>query len=181
MKYELYFLNNIHDSMEMVNVELDPFLDLYSQGYFDNLSIKHIILNLANCLELLVKYRLEQEHWTLIFSDLNKAKYSSYLDGDFVSVDFKSGISRLKNICEIRYPFIASTHIYQYRNRLIHYTLNNTYGQLIKDVAEAMNEVAEFVENEIMQELPDEAKKNFQNTITDYRNYTKILNELKIS
>ena len=28
MKYELFFLNNIHDSMEMVNVEIDPFLDL---------------------------------------------------------------------------------------------------------------------------------------------------------
>ena len=37
-------LNNIHDSMEMVNVELDPFLDLFSQGYFDELTIKHIRL-----------------------------------------------------------------------------------------------------------------------------------------
>ena len=44
MKYELSFLNNIHDSMEMVNVELDPFLDLFSQGYFDELTIKHIRL-----------------------------------------------------------------------------------------------------------------------------------------
>ena len=44
MKYELSFLNNIHDSMEMVNVELDPFLDLFSQGDFDELTIKHIIL-----------------------------------------------------------------------------------------------------------------------------------------
>ena len=44
MKYELFFLNNIHDSMEMVNVELDPFLDLSSQGDFDELTIKHIIL-----------------------------------------------------------------------------------------------------------------------------------------
>lgn len=86
MKYELFFLNNIHDSMEMVNVELDPFLYLSSQGDFDELTMKHIILNLANCLELLVKYRLEQEHWTLIFSDLNKAKNSDYLAGDFVSV-----------------------------------------------------------------------------------------------
>lgn len=99
MKYELFFLNNIHDSMEMVNAELEPFLDLSSQGVFDELCMKHIILNLANCLELLVKYRLEQEHWTLIFSDLNKAKYSDYLVGDFISVDIKSGISRLKNIC----------------------------------------------------------------------------------
>lgn len=28
MKYELFFFNNIHDSLEMVNVELDSFLDL---------------------------------------------------------------------------------------------------------------------------------------------------------
>ena len=39
MKYELFFLNNIHDSMEMVNVELDSFLDLFSQGDFDELTI----------------------------------------------------------------------------------------------------------------------------------------------
>ena len=63
--------------MEMVNVELDSFLDLINQDYFDELCMKYIILNLANCLELLIKYRLEREHWTLIFSDLNKAKYSS--------------------------------------------------------------------------------------------------------
>ena len=33
--------------MEMVNVELDPFLDLLNQGDFDELTMKHIILNLA--------------------------------------------------------------------------------------------------------------------------------------
>lgn len=119
MKYELFFLNNIHDSMEMVNVELDPFLDLYSEGCFDDLSLKHIILNLANCLELLIKFRLEQEHWTLIFSDTNKAKYSNYLDGNFMSVDIKAGTYRLKNICDVECSFVACTRIYQYRNRLI--------------------------------------------------------------
>lgn len=51
MKYELFFLNNIHDSMEMVNVELDSFLDLINQDYFDELCMKYIVLNLANCLE----------------------------------------------------------------------------------------------------------------------------------
>ena len=180
MKYELFFLNNIHDSMETVNVELDSFLDLYRQGYIDDLGLKHIILNLANCLELFIKYRLEQEHWTLIFSDLNKTKYSNYLDGDFVSVDIKSGISRLSNICEIKYPFVASTRIYQYRNRLMHYALNGTFEQIINDVSEAMNEVAEFVENEIIQGLPETAQKDFQNSIASYKNYAKVLGELKM-
>ena len=74
MKYELFFLNNIHDSMEMVNVELDSFLDLSSQGYFDELTMKHVILNLANCLELLVKYRRDLEEGTLVVSEGDKAK-----------------------------------------------------------------------------------------------------------
>ncbi|MEY8338591.1 hypothetical protein AALB16_11315 [Lachnospiraceae bacterium 62-35] len=180
MKYELFFLNNIHDSMEMVNAELDPFLDLSSQGVFDELCMKHIILNLANFLELLVKYRLEQEHWTLIFSDLNKAKYSDYLAGDFISVDVKSGICRLKNICEMKYVFISSIHIYQYRNRLMHYTLISTFEQIIEDVANAMREIAEFVEKEVIEDLPKEAQKDFQSSIADYRKYAAILKEFKL-
>ena len=180
MKYELFFLNNIHDSMEMVNAELDPFLDLSRQGVFDELCMKHIILSLANCLELLVKYRLEQEHWTLIFSDLNKAKYSDYLEGDFISVDVKSGISRLKNICEVKYVFTSSIHIYQYRNRLMHYTLISTFEQIIEDVANAMKEIAEFVEKEVIEDLPKEAQKDFQSSIADYRKYAVILKEFKI-
>lgn len=181
MKYELFFLNNIHDSMKMVNVELDLFLDLCRRDrYFDKISMKHIIINLANCLELLIKHRLEREHWTLIFADLNKARYENYLDGDFASVDIKSGISRLKNICEIEYPFMASMRIYQYRNRLMHYTLNGIFEQIIKDVAGAMREVAEFVEKEILGDLPEEAQEEFQQSIADYREYAETLDKLKM-
>lgn len=43
---------------------------------------------------------------------------------------------------------MASMHIYQYRNRLMHYTLNGTFEQLIKDVADSMEEIAEFAEVE---------------------------------
>lgn len=121
MKYELFFLNNIHDSVEMVNVELDPFLDLSSQG-----------------------------------------------------------ILRLKNVCEMECTFIANMHIYQYRNRLMHYTLNSTCEQIIKDVSDAMKEIAEFVEKEIIKDLPQEAQKNFQDTIVGYRKYAETLKELKL-
>lgn len=91
--------------MEMVNAELDPFLELSRKGVFDKLCMKHIILNLANCLELLVKYRLEQD-----------------------------------------------------RNRLMHYTLISTFEKIIEDVADAMKEIAEFVEKEVVEDLPKEAK-----------------------
>lgn len=35
MKYEVYFLNNIFGSIKIANVELDPFLELFSQGDFE--------------------------------------------------------------------------------------------------------------------------------------------------
>ena len=43
----------------MVNVELDSFLGFSNQGEFDELCIKHIILNLANCFEK-VKIKLQK-------------------------------------------------------------------------------------------------------------------------
>lgn len=92
----------------------------------------------------------------------------------------KSGISRLKNICEIKYSFTASIHIYQYRNRLMHYTLNGTFEQIIRDVSDAMKEIAEFVEKEIIGELPQEAQNDFEMTIVRYREYATILKELKL-
>lgn len=180
MKYFLFFLNNINDSMEMVNSELDSFLDLYNKGCFDELGIKHIILNLANCLELLIKFRLENEHWSLVFADTDKAKYSDYSDGDFVSVDFKSGISRLKNICGADYVFVASIQIYKYRNRLMHYTLNGTFEQIVECIADSMGEISEFAEKEIIKYLPEEAKKDFNDSIAEYRRYITLLKELKL-
>ena len=73
-------------------------------------------------------------------------------------MDVKSGILRLKNICEMEYIFTNSIHIYQYRNRLMHYTLNGTFEQIIKDVVGAMQEIAEFVEKEVIPDLPQEAQ-----------------------
>lgn len=43
-----------------------------------------------------------------------------------------------------------------------------------------MGEVAEFVEIEIMQYLPENAKEDFKNSIDNYRKYAKVLNELKM-
>lgn len=62
----------------------------------------------------------------------------------------------------------------------MHYTLNGTFEQIIKDVADAMKEIAEFVEKEIIKDLPQEAKEDFQGSIAYYRKYVATLNELKL-
>lgn len=180
MMYELYFLNNIHDSIEMVNVEIESFLDLSDEEYYSKTSLKHIILNLANCLELLLKFRLENEHWSLVFSDVNKAVFEKFICGDFISVDFKSGLGRLKNICDIQLSFTASMEVYQLRNRLMHYTLNNiSFSQIVKIISMSMLEIIEFVNKEIIQCLPQDAIEDFKNSIIMYKSNADLLNKLE--
>ena len=72
----------------------------------------------------------------------------------------------------MKYVFTSSIHIYQYRNRLMHYTLISTFEQIIEDVDNAMKESVEFVEKE--------AQKDFQSLIANYRKYAAILKEFKL-
>lgn len=80
----------------------------------------------------------------------------------------------------VKCEFVASMHIYQYRNRLMHYTLNGTFEQIIKDVVDAMKEIAEFVEKEIIKNFSQEAQKDFQDAMADYRKYAEVLKKLKL-
>jgi hypothetical protein len=57
----------------------------------------------------------------------------------------------------------------------MHYTLNGTFEQIIKDVVGAMQEIAEFVEKEVIPDLPQEAQKDFQDSLADYRKYAILL------
>lgn len=50
----------------------------------------------------------------------------------------------------MKYVFTSSIHIYQYRNRLMHYTLISTFEQIIEDVANAMKEIEEFIKKEAL-------------------------------
>jgi len=40
--------------------------------------IKYSLLHLSSGIELVLKHRLLQEHWTYVFTDMNKAKKKRY-------------------------------------------------------------------------------------------------------
>jgi len=64
-------------------------------------SWKYALLHLISGIELLLKSRLELEHWSLLFQEVDKANESSFDSGDFRSVDFDSLIQRLSGISGI--------------------------------------------------------------------------------
>lgn len=179
MKYDLHILNNISDSMDAVCAEIDCFSDsLNDSNYFCWQSVKHVILNLANCFELLVKYRLWGEHWCLLYADVTKAKYSDFRSGDFVSIDVSTGIKRLQNICEVNVSASSCLKIQQYRNKLMHFTLSGEVEEILTDISVALNVISQFFDTEIKQLIFDEAKEEFEHSIRHFREKSLLLQKI---
>lgn len=57
--------------MECTNNELESFFDVIDMyENYDMYSIKNSIVNLSSAFELIIKYKLIDEHWSLVFSDV---------------------------------------------------------------------------------------------------------------
>ena len=56
------------------------------------------MLHLSAGIELVFKSRLDIEHWTYIFDDMNHASRNKYTDGSLKTVDSNTAIERLVNL-----------------------------------------------------------------------------------
>ena len=124
-------------------------------------SLKDVVLHLANGIELLVKARLAREHWSLIFSDINKASYEELAKADFKSVDYPTATKRLEQIAGIPIDKSVSAHINslrKLRNQLTHFTATLDPAQAKSLVAKSMNFCIEFCEQQDMVSDDSESK-----------------------
>jgi hypothetical protein len=67
----------------------------------DDEKLKLVVMLLGQGVELVLKARLQQEHWSLVFDEPRRASLGRFESGDFKSVGFDECITRLKEICEI--------------------------------------------------------------------------------
>ncbi len=108
---------------------------------------KYSLLNLASGLELILKARLDTEHWSLLFANIDKAAKEKMKQGDFVSVDFETALTRLKNISEVCLPFKVEKDlktIRRMRNKIIHFAVDVNIRELKGLVAKGINIFIEF-------------------------------------
>ena len=116
-------------------------------------TLKDAVLHLANGIELLLKSRLAREHWSLIFSEVNRASYKELAKADFASVDYPTAVKRLKQIVRVEIDKSVGSHIEnlrKLRNRLTHFTATLEPAQAKSLVAKSMNFCVEFCEQEGM-------------------------------
>ena len=100
----------------------------------DNSSTKYAVLNLSSGVELIFKERLKNEHWSLLFEDVNKANKIHLLSGDFKSVNSLTARTRLIEICEIDLKKIDSKNhlntLRLKRNKIEHFAIKENIESL---------------------------------------------------
>ena len=158
---DIPLLNNIGLATEMTNAELECYFDIlheYNEHIIDaDQSLARIISDLALCMELSIKFRLLQEHWAFIFDDLIKAKEEALETGDFISVSFRHGIIRLRNICGISTSFDKCFELYKLRNKVQHFTLTQEpLTNVLTILSQSINEICDFLSTHVLPYVEDE-------------------------
>jgi len=109
-------------------------------------SWKYSVLHLYSGIELLLKEKLKQEHWSLIFQDISKARSIKLENGDFVSVYHEELINRLQNIAGVTLNDEPIKKLQSLRNRFEHFEINIPLSQCQDIVAGALDEIINFWE-----------------------------------
>ena len=116
-------------------------------------SLKEATLHLADASELLIKARLVEEHWSLLFFSLEQASQDKLSSDDLRTVDFPKAVDRLKNIAgvELNDSLIENvTKLRSLRNKLTHYTADLDVAQTKSLVSKTMQFCVEFIEGQGM-------------------------------
>lgn len=178
-EFDIPLLNNIADALSITNAELQSYFDLlHGDNVHYPYPIKQVIINLSSCMELLIKFRLLEEHWAFLFDDINKAKKHNLDIGNFVSVSFAHGIERLKNLCGVdtQKYFIASQQLQRYRNKIVHFTLNDNFGAILNVIAGSIGDINLFVSDEIVPYIKNyDAIKDIKNELNELKTFQKKL------
>lgn len=116
-------------------------------------SLSFAIVDLATSVEVLLKARLVQEHWTLIASNLDKVTVPSVLSGDISTVAPDQAVKRLENIVGIDLRTdgrIAQLEtLTKLRNRAIHFSSSPTpISALQASLAEGLDFVLWLLDHE---------------------------------
>ena len=121
-------------------------------------SWKYAILHLIAGIELLLKSRLELDHWSLVFQEIDKANKNSFESGDFRSADFESLLNRLGRISSVsitKQDQDQLRRLKKIRNMLEHFSIDIDLTQVKSLMAKGLSFAVTFYENHLKDEVSD--------------------------
>jgi hypothetical protein len=144
----LEFLLTALDHLSMAAPEFAHHSRLFSQDRH----LKYAVLAASSSMELLLKQRLIQEHWSLVFKNMKDANRKSFDDGAFASVTFDEIVDRLHGICGCKVPAQKGSPLRTLRdrrNRLEHFGIIDSFYAVSENVSAVISYLIDFTRDEI--------------------------------
>jgi hypothetical protein len=130
--------------------------------------LKYALLHLCSSIELILKERLRQEDWRLLFVDPDKADEDAYEAGDFTSINFQEVQSRLESECGITFLPKQKADLKAFRlrrNKVEHFGAVDSLLAVQSSVTQMVSFLVDFVEEAFESESLEEE----EGLITDIR------------
>lgn len=113
--------------------------------------LKYAVLHLCAGIELVLKERLRQEHWSLLFRKIDDAKKESYEKGDFSSAAFDECIRRVAEICEVDLATDYKDDLLRFRkkrNQMEHFGFVDSRHALVSSAAKGLVFLIDLIKSE---------------------------------
>jgi hypothetical protein len=188
LEFENYLVYNVRMMMEdgrlkfpLLHNSLDFVLSAAEYaGENSQRSWKYAILHLIAGIELLLKSRLELEHWSLVFQDVDRANESSYTSGDFQSADFQSVCTRLEKISRVGFAQKEREHLNylrKLRNKIEHFGIDIGLEQVKPLVAHGINFVLCFCEEHLKPQIGEAEQQKLDEIVLHLREFQEFVSE----
>ena len=140
-------------SLNMVENGLDFILKSLQTIEKNDEDLKYSLINLHAGIQLLLKEILYQEHWSLVFQNIEQADKEMMKSGDFLSVNHGTLTSRLKKIGGIQFdkPLLDMMDwLRKERNKAEHYHFVVTADVLKANIVRLFTYLIPFIKNEMI-------------------------------
>ena len=141
---------------------------------------KFALLHLASGVELLLKAKLQQEHWSLIFAKPDQVSKALFASGQFQSIDSRTAIERLSKAAGIDLSpedrnLLES--IRTYRNRVQHFAIDVEEQAIKSLMGKGFAFTVRFIEQSLSGAIDDRGKSLVQDIVVGLKEYEEFTSE----
>ncbi len=125
-------------------------------------------MHLFSGIELILKYRLLQEHWTYVFADMNKADRQALLNGDFQSASCDDLFARLNKLCSIEIKQHLKDEVVrlkELRNKTMHFEVSGNMNAIEGRVNKNITFIIRFISDHLTISALSDGEKELLNEI----------------
>ncbi|MFF3634085.1 hypothetical protein [Streptomyces sp. NPDC002250] len=118
--------------------------------------LKYAVLHLQAASEVLLKARLSQHDWTLVYADPEEADEKGYRAGEFESAKAQQTVDRLRDLVKIPISHGDWLHVRELasdRNKLQHWGLTAAANAVLTRAANVLDFLIRFLDDHLLPEL----------------------------